>query len=168
MKKILVSLVVFAVGFMLIACATPAPAPAPAPPPPAPAAPPPPAPEPTPAPPPVAVALDLTGAQQYTVVARDTLSAIARRFYGSLSSVGEAGRENGFFFPAIMLASPVVIDQDVLEPGMVLTIPDLRRNLDNPGARQAIRNALLEAANVYAGRNRPLDVEGLRRLADSL
>jgi len=114
------------------------------------------------------IGLDLTGAQQYTVVAGDVLSGIAQRFYGGLGALEHGGRQNGFFFPIIHLASPNVVDPDVLEPGMVLIIPDLRRNLDNPGARQALRNAMLETATLNEQRNRPLDVEGLRRLANSL
>lgn len=113
--------------------------------------------------------LDLTGAQQYTVVRRDTLSQIARRFYGNLTNVGIAGERNGFFFPIIMMASGSnIVDPDLIRPGMRLTIPDLRRNLDNPSSRDAIRNSLLQVAEIYSKKNRPVEVEGLRRLANSL
>ena len=169
MKKFVVGLMVLMLGLALVSCAGAPPAqdpPPPPPPAPAPAAPPPPPPPPPPAP--VVVGLDLTGAQQYTVVEGDTLSEIARRFYGAQTNVGEAGTRNGFFFPIIQMASGIVIDDpDVLFPGMILTVPDLRRNLDAPGSRQAVINGLREAANFFEGR-RPLDVEGLRRLADSL
>jgi len=113
--------------------------------------------------------LDLTGAREHTVVAGDTLSGIARQFFGALTNVGDAGPQNGFYFPVIMMASDThIVDPDMIEPGMRLTIPDLRRNLDNPVARQAIRDSLLEIAYVYGRRNRPVEEEGLRRLANSL
>jgi hypothetical protein len=164
MKKFSLGFMVLFVGLLFTSCPGAPPAYEPPPPPPPPA----PAPAPEPVPEPVVVGLDLTGAQQYVVVAGDILSNIARRFYGGLGALEHGGRENGFFFPAIMLASPAVTDPDVLVPGMVLTIPDLRRNLDNPGARQAMREAMLETATLNQGRNRLLDVEGLRRLANSL
>ena len=83
----------------------------------------------------------LTGAKTYRVVWGDTLAKIARRQYGS---------RNGYYFPLILLASRnVVTDPDKLISGMRLTIPDLQRNLNDPGARQKIKNFLLEIANVY-------------------
>jgi len=114
--------------------------------------------------------LDLTGAQQYVVVRGDTLSGISRRFYGNLTNVGNAGPRNGFYFPVIMMASSANIpNPDRIYPGMRLTVPDLRRNLDNPGARQAIKNSLSEVAEIYARRrNANVTVLGLRRLSDSL
>jgi hypothetical protein len=102
--------------------------------------------------------LIIDGAQRYTVVRRDTLSAIARARY-----------RNGFYFPVIMLASDnVVRDMDRIRPGMVLTIPDLQRNLNDPQARAVIKQALLNAADVSRQRRRTLDAAGLRRLANSL
>ena len=167
---------VLLVSLALFSCAgAPAPEPVASPPTPAPAPEPAPPPPPPPLPPPAVQevvgppALDLTGAQQHTVEEGDTLSAIARRFFGDLTNVGYAGTRNGFFFPVIIAASDVSItNPDFIEPGIVLMIPDLRRNLDNPAARQAIRYSLLEAAALYGIRDRPLEGEGLRRLADSL
>ena len=47
----------------------------------------------------------------------DTLTQIAKDRYGS---------DNGYYFPLIMLASSdVVLDPDLIQPGMKLTIPDL-------------------------------------------
>jgi LysM repeat protein len=113
--------------------------------------------------------LNLAGAQQHTVVAGETLSTIARNFFGGLTNVGDAGPRNGFFFPVIMTASDIVIpNPDLIQPGMVLTVPNLRLNLDNPASRQAVINSLLEVADFYPVRNRPLKEEGLRRLANSL
>ena len=99
----------------------------------------------------------IDGAQTYTVVRGDMLSRISRRFYG-----------DGYFFPLIMLASWEVTDPDRLTPGMTLIIPDLLRNLEDPAARARLKSALNEAAALNSRRNRPLDAEGLRRLANSL
>ena len=114
--------------------------------------------------------LDLTGAQSYVVVRGDSLSQIARRFFGSLTNVGEAGVNNGFYFPVIMLASPDshIVDPDLIEPGLALNIPDLQRNLANSSARRAIKDFLFEIAYIYNRKDRPAEEEGLRRLADSL
>ena len=113
--------------------------------------------------------LDFTGAQEYVVVRGDTLSEITRRFYGNLTNVGDAGSNNGFYFPVIMMASDShIVDPDFIEPGMRLTIIDLRRNLDNPVARQAIKEALIDVSHVYERRGRTAEQDGLRRLAYSL
>jgi hypothetical protein len=113
--------------------------------------------------------LDLTGAQNYTVVWGDTLSQITRSFYGSLTNVGVAGTTNGFYFPVLMLTSDTdIVDPDLIEPGMVLTVPDLRRNLNNPTARQAIKDFLNDVAYIYNRKNLPLEEAGLKRLSNSL
>jgi len=113
--------------------------------------------------------LDLSGAQEYTVVRGDTLSQITRRFYGNLTGVGDAGPNNGFYFPVIMLASNShIVDPDLIEPGMKLTIPDLKKNLDNSGSRKAIKDSLVDVAYVYNRKNHPVEEEGLKRLANSL
>jgi hypothetical protein len=86
-------------------------------------------------------ALILDGAQTYTVVKGDFLAAITRKFYGS---------DNGYFFPLIMLASSeVVLDPELLEPGMDLIIPDLTKNLEDPTARNKIKSFFLDISGVY-------------------
>ena len=113
--------------------------------------------------------LDMTDALDYTVVRGDTLVSITQRFYGSLTGVGEAGSSNGFYFPVIMLASEHdIMDPDLIEPGMVLMIPDLKRNLDNPAARQAIKDFLIEVAYIYNKKGNSEKETGLTRLANSL
>jgi hypothetical protein len=83
----------------------------------------------------------LDGATYYVVARGDTLSKIALKHYG-------AG--NGYFFPLIMLASSdVVLDPDLIEPGMQLTVPDLQANLDDPAARGHVKNFLVDIASVY-------------------
>jgi hypothetical protein len=86
-------------------------------------------------------ALILDGAQSYTVVRGDYLAAITRKFYSG---------DNGYFFPLIMLASSeMVLDPELIEPGMVLTIPNLQKNLDDPTARMYLKGFLRDMADVY-------------------
>jgi LysM repeat protein len=83
----------------------------------------------------------LDGAKTYTVKKGDYLARIARNQYGS---------RNGYYFPLIMLASRnQVKDPDFILAGDTLTIPDLQRNLSDPGARQKIKEFLTEIAEVY-------------------
>jgi hypothetical protein len=101
--------------------------------------------------------LILDGAADYEVVPGDTLTRISRSNYG-------AG--NGYYFPLIMLASnDVVQDPDLIEPGMHLAIPDLQRNLDDPGARQAMKDFFLEIAEVYEQKSTSEERTVLRNLA---
>jgi hypothetical protein len=102
--------------------------------------------------------LILDGADTYTVKSGDTLAGISRSVY-----------QDGFYFPVIMLASKdVVSDPDKIEPGMKLTIPDLKKNLDNPRARANIKSYLKDVAKIEDDRKRPNDAKGLRDLSDSL
>ena len=113
--------------------------------------------------------LDMTGAQDYTVAAGDSLSQITRHFYGSLTNVGSAGTGNGFYFPIVMMASDShIVDPDLIEPGMALKIIDLRRNLDNPVSRQAIKDCLRDVAYIYNRKEDNATESGLLRLSDSL
>jgi hypothetical protein len=104
--------------------------------------------------------LILDGAGSYKVVKGDTLSAITRRQYG-------AG--NGYFFPLIMLASSdVVLDPDLIEPDMILTIPDLQRNLNDAKAREKIQAFLIDIAGIYEQKDKPDTQRRLMELAQSL
>lgn len=83
----------------------------------------------------------LDGAKTHKVVWKNTLTNIAKRYYGNA---------NGYYFPLIMLASHGAIsDPDAIVSGTVLAIPDLRRNLDDPSARQRLKEYLYEIAEVY-------------------
>jgi hypothetical protein len=113
--------------------------------------------------------LDFTGAQDYTVVSGDTLSAITRKYYGTLTNVGDAGPHNGFYFPVIMMASDSeIVDPDLIEPGMKIKVVDLEKNLSNPVSRQAIKDTLNGVAYVYNKKGVAASEEGLKKLADSL
>jgi nucleoid-associated protein YgaU len=102
--------------------------------------------------------LILDGAEVYTVVSGDTLVRISRNKY-----------HDGFYYPVIMLASSeVVLDPDKIEPGMQLEIPDLQRNLNDPGAKSNIKSFLNEIAVIEDTRERHGTAEGLRKLADTL
>jgi hypothetical protein len=159
MKNIVFCLVLLLGFFMLAATcgSTPPPAPEPAP---APAkeAPPPPPPE---APPERAHDLVLEGAETYTVVKGDTLSSIAIAKYGS---------GNGYYYPLIIMASRhLVEDQDKIEPGWVLTIPDLQANLNDPRAKASMKNFFLEVAEILElEHKRPRDSAGVRKVSESL
>ncbi|MDR1420576.1 MAG: hypothetical protein LBI86_09400 [Treponema sp.] len=165
-NKIAFLLLAFSLALFVASCATqPAPTPAPQP---VQEAPPPPPPPPRSEPEPTletvyeqhATDLILEGAKPYAVVRTDTLSRITRANYGA---------SNGYFFPIIMLASrETVTDPDLIKPGMDLTIPDLQRNLDDPGARQRIKEFLNEIADVYNRKGRAETRDRLRALASSL
>ena len=101
--------------------------------------------------------LILDGAAKHTVIKDETLSQISRTKY-----------KNGLYFPIIMLASSnVVLDPDKIEPGMVLTLPDIQKNLDNARAKANMKEFFLEIAKTYDDRNRHEDAEALRELANS-
>jgi hypothetical protein len=177
MKSHIYAFIVIIAALLILSCGSkPAPAPQAAPSPPAETAPPPPPPPPAaetpPPPPPPAPAtveqvyeehsgdLILEGARSYTVVRTDTLSKITRRHYGN---------GNGYYFPLIMLASrELVTDPDYIRPGMILTIPDLQRNLNDPGARGKIKEFLNEIAAVYNRKGKTVTRDRLRDLANSL
>ena len=113
--------------------------------------------------------LDLTGAAEYTVVEGDTLAKITRAHYGNLKDVGDAGQENGFYFAIIMTATgDKIVDPDFIQPGMVLKIPDLKKNLNNGNSRQAIKDCTNDVAYVYNKKGDEGTEKGLRALSYSL
>jgi LysM repeat protein len=88
--------------------------------------------------------ITLDGAKEYTVKYGDTLTKIAREYYGE---------DGGYYFPLIIFASrTVIVDPDKILPGQILIIPDLRKNLDNPISRLQIKSMLLDIAFVYDGK----------------
>ncbi len=85
--------------------------------------------------------LVLEGAKEYKVQYGDTLSKLAKEFYG---------QDKGYYFPIIMLASEdIVQDPDIIEPGMVLTIPDLNKNLKETSVHSNLKSFFTEIADVY-------------------
>ena len=106
--------------------------------------------------------LDLSGAQDYTVVSGDTLTQIARRFF-------DEGPNTGYYFPVIMLASDSnIVDPDLIEPGMKLKIVDLKKNLANSTSKKAIKDCLNDVAYVYNRKGDTSTENGLKNLANSL
>ncbi|ULQ60833.1 LysM peptidoglycan-binding domain-containing protein [Brucepastera parasyntrophica] len=104
--------------------------------------------------------LILDGAKTYQVVEKDTLSAITVKYYGS---------DKGYYFPVIMLASSdVVLDPDLIKPGMKLTVPDLQKNLDNPASRAKMKSFFKEIATVYQKKGNLFIRDKLNEIADSL
>ena len=104
--------------------------------------------------------LDYTGAVKYTVKKGDTLSNISRNIY-----------YDGFYYPVIMLASRgVVMNPDIIEPGMELTIPNLEINKANDNCRKSIKNCLNGMADIERAKINPNKglLEGLKKRADAL
>lgn len=116
--------------------------------------------------------LDYSGAAYYIVKSGDSLTKITRlsEVWGDFTGVGTAGTRNGFYFPLIMLASPDVgiVNPDLIQPGMKLTIIDLRRNLAKASSRAAIKDFLKEIAAVYKWKDGKAVADGLITLANSI
>ncbi|MDR0473308.1 MAG: LysM peptidoglycan-binding domain-containing protein [Treponema sp.] len=157
MKKSFLFVLLIVLCMMAItACGgTPDPAPEPAP-----AAPPPPPPPPTPPPPPPpsdpytrhSSGIILDRATQYTVKRGDTLAGISRRFY-----------EDASWYPLIVIVCDNEIsDTDRIVPGMRLTVPVLKENLEDSRARESINRKLLETAVIEEQRGRNKTAELLR------
>jgi LysM repeat protein len=108
----------------------------------------------------------LTGAREYVVVRGDTLSKVARDSYGPGS--------NAYFFPLIIAASKGsanILDPDEIEVGMMLIIPDLQENLDDPNARSNLKNLIWDVAGFYSKKEGPQSArlhDGLVKLYDTL
>ena len=102
--------------------------------------------------------LILDGATQYTVRSGDRLVDISAAQYN-----------DPYYYPVIMLASRnVVADPDKIQPGMVLTVPNLQRNLNNPSSRAAMKGVINDCAGIESKRNRTETAAGLRAHANSL
>jgi hypothetical protein len=96
----------------------------------------------------------------YEVKKGDTLSSIARKFYGD---------DNGWYFPLIMLGSGTTVrEPDYILPKMELQIPDLQLNLKDEAARENLKQFMLEVAEIYHKRNQLSIREGLIKEAFSL
>jgi len=102
--------------------------------------------------------LILDGATSYTVKQGDTLVDISRALYG-----------DPYYYPVIMLASRnVIADPDKIQPGMVLTIPNLQRNLNDPKAKAAMKGVINDCAGIESKRGRDGTAQGLKARANSL
>lgn len=89
--------------------------------------------------------LVLDGAFSYTVEEYDTLTKIAKKFYGNT---------NGYYFPLIMLASHnVVSDPDLIEPGMKLTIPNFSKNMSSIESRKTLKKFFGDVAKIYLNKD---------------
>lgn len=104
--------------------------------------------------------LNLSGATSHTVVAGDTLSAITIKAYGA---------EHGYYFPMIMGASSeVVTHPDKIAPGMVLTIPDFDKNVNDPVIAKRIKKWFLRVAEIYRSEENNFVADKIQSVADSL
>lgn len=85
--------------------------------------------------------LILSDSTKYTVKSGDTLTGITKKLYGD---------ENGYYFPLMILASSeVVLDPDLIMPGMELTVPNLQKNLNDADARKEMKAFFKDVAGVY-------------------
>ena len=85
--------------------------------------------------------LTLAGAKSYTVQKDDSLTDIAKKFYGA---------EYGYYFPVILLASKETIsDPDLIKPGMKLLIPDLQSNLESKAIRSKLKLYFRDISTIY-------------------
>ena len=101
--------------------------------------------------------LNLAGADSYTVRSGDSLVSISQQFYNT-----------GYYYPVIMLASKDIIkDPDKLQPGMLLTIPNLENN-KTASAIRSIKGVMNDCADIDELRGRSATAKGLRDLAASL
>ncbi|MDR1836632.1 MAG: LysM peptidoglycan-binding domain-containing protein [Treponema sp.] len=102
--------------------------------------------------------LNLDGAQKYTVKSGDRLVDISRDFY-----------QDPYYYPLIMLASKdIVLDPDKIQPGMVLTIPDLDKNLNGVRSKANVKGVILDCAQIEENRGRADTARGLRERANRL
>ena len=103
--------------------------------------------------------LILDGAQKHTVVKGETLTKIA-----------EAKYNEKMYYPVIILASKAVVnDPDKIYPGTVLTIPNLDRNLKDAGAKDAIKDIILNYANnIEAKRNPDVMSKAMKEFVNKL
>ena len=68
-----------------------------------------------------------------------------------------------------MASRDLIEDQDYIETGMVITIPNLQANLADDRARASMKAFFLEIADITDRvHKRPEDAAGLRTLANSL
>jgi len=102
--------------------------------------------------------LILTGAETYTVVSGDTLSKISADKYN-----------NGLYYPVILMASKeTIVDVDKIKPGMKLTIPVLKTNLDDVKARSSIKKCLKDVSKIEKDRKRSDTASKMLDLSNSL
>jgi phage tail protein X len=90
----------------------------------------------------------------------DTLSKLALRYYG---------KENGYYYPLIILGNPgVTANPDLIVPGTQLKIPNLQRNLDNAAARGELKAYVEELIVFYDRKPDRVMSANLRSVADKL
>lgn len=107
--------------------------------------------------------LDLTGSKKHKVVYRETLSSIAKKYYGN---------DKGYFFPLILDASKENISNpEVIIPGTLLIIPDLNKNLADSQRKEYVKKLLLNTSKIYDSKNTffsPKISSELKKTAESI
>jgi LysM repeat protein len=104
--------------------------------------------------------LNTKAAQTHTVVRGETLTKIARRYYGE---------QGGYCFPLILFANRAIISNpDAIKPGMKLAIPELRLDLMNAAARAELKSYTMEVAWWYARNGKVTMKDALIHFAEGL
>ena len=94
--------------------------------------------------------------KEYTVVAGDTLSQIALKFYGT--------REKAYYFPIIMAINPGKVKHpDKLTPKLKLLIPDFELFMQHSLSKEKAKPEFEKCIKIYEDEGRSGVVESLRR-----
>ncbi|WP_029408929.1 LysM peptidoglycan-binding domain-containing protein [Treponema pedis] len=93
--------------------------------------------------------------KEYIVVAGDTLSQIALKFYGT--------REKAYYFPIIMTVTPGVIKHpDKLTPKMKLLIPDFELFMKHSASKEKSKPDFEKCIKIYEDEGRSGVAQSLR------
>ena len=94
--------------------------------------------------------------KEYTVVAGDTLSQIALKFYGT--------RKKAYYFPIIMAINPGKVKHpDKLTPKLKLLIPDFELFMQHSLSKEKAKPEFEKCIKIYEDEGRSGVVESLRR-----
>lgn len=117
--------------------------------------------EPEPEPEPVAEEPREVPVQEYIVVAGDTLSQIALKFYGT--------REKAYYFPIIMTVTPGIIRHpDKLTPKMKLLIPDFDSFMQHSPSKENSKPDFEKCIKIYENEGKSGVAESLRKRVQKL
>ncbi|AAC65252.1 hypothetical protein TPADAL_0259 [Treponema pallidum subsp. pallidum DAL-1] len=110
---------------------------------------------------PMAVAPQEVSRAEYVVKNEDTLSQIAKKFYGS--------RIRGYYFPIIMACSEgVVTHPDRIRPGMKLVIPNFDEFMADPDHVRKGLEAFAQVERIYRSEGKMKLAEFMNKLGEKI
>ncbi|AEZ59520.1 LysM domain protein [Treponema pallidum subsp. pertenue str. Gauthier] len=110
---------------------------------------------------PMAVAPQEVSRAEYVVKNEDTLSQIAKKFYGS--------RIRGYYFPIIMACSEgVVTHPDRIRPGMKLVIPNFDEFMADPDHVRRGLEAFAQVERIYRSEGKMKLAEFMNKLGEKI